>query len=45
MSGQRFGSSVTIPIEDGDLALGALQAVFLCEFDGPRSREVRVVVH
>ena len=39
------GSSVTIPMADGELALGELQAVFLCEFDGPRAREVRVVVH
>lgn len=38
-------SSVTIPLVDGELGLSALQAVFLCEFDGPRTREVHVVVH
>ncbi len=38
-------SSATIPLLDGRLALGDLQAVFLCEFDGPRTRELRVVVH
>lgn len=37
--------SVTIPLEDGELALGALQAIFLCEFDGPRSRSLYVAVH
>ncbi len=35
-----MGSSVQLPIVDGDLALGTWQAVFLCEFDGPRSRQV-----
>jgi secondary thiamine-phosphate synthase enzyme len=35
-------SSVTVPLEDGEPALGALQAVFLCEFDGPRERKVHV---
>ena len=39
------GSSVTIPLVDGDLGLSELQAVFLCEFDGPRSRDLCVVVH
>ena len=38
-------SSVTIPLVDGALGLSALQAVFLCEFDGPRSRELHLVVH
>jgi secondary thiamine-phosphate synthase enzyme len=38
-------SSVTIPVVGGELALGDLQGIFLCEFDGPRAREVRVVVH
>jgi secondary thiamine-phosphate synthase enzyme len=38
-------SSVTIPLVDGELGLSGLQAVFLCEFDGPRTRELHVVVH
>lgn len=35
-----MGSSVTVPIVDGRLALGRWQGIYLCEFDGPRSREV-----
>lgn len=35
-------SSLTIPLVEGKLALGDLQAVFLCEFDGPRERTVFV---
>ena len=38
-------SSVTIPLVDDGLGLSDLQAVFLCEFDGPRAREIHVVVH
>ncbi|MDK2931119.1 MAG: hypothetical protein PWR07_1250 [Bacillota bacterium] len=38
------GSSVTIPVEGGDLALGTWQGVFFCEFDGPRSRKAYVQV-
>ncbi len=37
-----IGVSRSIPIERGRLALGRWQAVFFCEFDGPREREVRV---
>lgn len=36
------GSSVTIPVTEGDLALGTWQRVFFLELDGPRRREVRV---
>lgn len=36
------GSSVTVLISDGRLALGRWQGVYLCEFDGPRAREVLV---
>lgn len=38
------GASVTLPFDDGDLALGQWQRVFLCEFDGPRRRQLRVTV-
>jgi secondary thiamine-phosphate synthase enzyme len=38
-------ASITIPIVDGDLALGDFQAIFLCEFDGPRERQLHIVVH
>lgn len=34
------GSSVTIPVLDGRLALGTWQAVYFCEFDGPRRRKL-----
>jgi len=39
-----FGSSVQIPVENGRLSLGTWQAIFLCEFDGPRNRRVVVQV-
>jgi secondary thiamine-phosphate synthase enzyme len=38
------GASVMIPIVDGTLRLGRWQGVFLCEFDGPRTRRVWVQV-
>lgn len=34
------GSSVTVIIEAGRLALGTWQGIFFCEFDGPRRRQV-----
>lgn len=37
-----FGSSVMIPVSEGNLALGTWQGVYFCEFDGPRSRKVFV---
>ena len=37
-------TSVTIPLRDGQLALGNLQTIYFCEFDGPRSRSVYVSV-
>jgi secondary thiamine-phosphate synthase enzyme len=38
------GSSVTIIVERGDLLLGTWQGVYLCEFDGPRTRTVQLKV-
>ena len=38
-----MGSSVSVIIENGKLVLGTWQAIFFCEFDGPRTR--RVLVH
>lgn len=38
------GSTVTVFIENGKLALGRWQTVFFCEFDGPRRREARVKI-
>jgi secondary thiamine-phosphate synthase enzyme len=37
-------SSVSIPLENGRLALGGHQAVFLAEFDGPRERTMFLAV-
>ena len=37
-----MGSSAQIPIEDGHLVLGTWQAIYFCEFDGPRTRKVHV---
>ena len=39
-----MGSSQIIPIRSGKLALGTWQAIFVCEFDGPRRRKVIVSV-
>jgi secondary thiamine-phosphate synthase enzyme len=38
------GPSVLVPVDEGQLRLGRWQAVFLCEFDGPRQRELWVEV-
>jgi secondary thiamine-phosphate synthase enzyme len=38
------GSSCTAPVRGGRLALGQWQAIFLCEWDGPRTRRVEVGV-
>ena len=38
------GVSKTVLVEDGRLALGTWQALFFCEFDGPRKRRVIVKV-
>ena len=35
-----MGSSARVIVEGGALRLGTWQAVYFCEFDGPRSREV-----
>jgi secondary thiamine-phosphate synthase enzyme len=37
------GPSEVIPIRDGRLALSTWQNVFLCDFDGPRSRRTVLV--
>jgi secondary thiamine-phosphate synthase enzyme len=38
------GSSQTVWIVSGELALGRWQRIFFAEFDGPRSRELRVKI-
>ena len=37
------GPSVQVPFAKGQLLLGTWQAIYLCEFDGPRQR--RAIVH
>jgi secondary thiamine-phosphate synthase enzyme len=37
-----MGSAVQVLVENGRLLLGTWQAIYLCEFDGPRSRNVWV---
>lgn len=39
-----FGASETVIVEEGSLVLGTWQSIFLCEFDGPRTRQVCVKV-
>ena len=36
------GSSLTVFVEEGGLQLGTWQGLYLCEYDGPRVREVWV---
>lgn len=39
-----MGSSLSLPVENGGLVLGIWQSIYLCEFDGARSRQVNVEV-
>jgi secondary thiamine-phosphate synthase enzyme len=39
-----IGNSKSLLIEHGRLILGRWQGVFLCEFDGPRRRELRIKI-
>lgn len=38
------GASLVVFVEAGQLVLGTWQSIFLCEFDGPRTRNVMVRV-
>lgn len=44
-----FGPGLTLLVADGELVLGTWQHIFLCEWDGPRTRtiaaQVQRVVH
>lgn len=42
LSSALTGVSLTIPVEDGRLALGIWQSIYLMEFDGSRKRKVLV---
>lgn len=39
-----MGFSVSIPISGGRMMLGTWQGIYLCEFDGPRSRRVIISI-
>jgi secondary thiamine-phosphate synthase enzyme len=39
-----IGSSKTLFIEKGSICFGTWQGIYLCEFDGPRTREVWVKI-
>lgn len=39
-----IGPACTAPVRGGRLALGTWQAIFLCEWDGPRTRKIEVSV-
>lgn len=39
-----FGFSEHIIIESGRLLLGTWQGIYFCEFDGPRSRQVKIKI-
>ncbi len=38
------GTSQTVPVRDGRLALGRWQGIYFAEFDGPRERHLHVTV-
>jgi len=38
------GTSQTVPVRDGRLALGRWQGIYFAEFDGPRERRLQVTV-
>jgi secondary thiamine-phosphate synthase enzyme len=40
-----IGPSLTVPAKSGKLQLGTWQEVVLCEFDGPRERELVVYTY
>ena len=37
-----MGFSLMLPVIEGHLALGTWQALYFCEFDGPRNRHILV---
>jgi secondary thiamine-phosphate synthase enzyme len=38
------GPSVTVPFSGGRLLLGRWQGIYLCEYDGPREREIVLTI-
>ena len=39
-----IGSQCAVPFEKGSLVLGTWQGIYLCEFDGHRTRTVRLMI-
>lgn len=39
-----IGASQVVPVKGGELVLGRWQGIYLCEFDGPRTRKIHVTV-
>ena len=39
-----MGFSITVPVLKSKLVLGTWQGIYLCEFDGPRNRKVRISI-
>ncbi|HEV8669441.1 MAG TPA: secondary thiamine-phosphate synthase enzyme YjbQ [Candidatus Limnocylindria bacterium] len=39
-----IGSSVTLPVRDGAIALGTWQGIYFAELDGPRERTATITV-
>ncbi len=39
-----IGNSVLVPVQGADLCLGHSQSILFCEFDGPRDREVQILI-
>ena len=39
-----MGSSVSVLVENGHLVLGTWQKIFLCDFDGPRTRKIFIKI-
>ncbi len=39
-----IGNSKSLLVEDGRLVLGRWQGIFLCDFDGPRRRELKIKI-
>lgn len=44
MKAALIGSSVSVFVSSGQLELGRWQGIFFCEFDGPRTRTLRVKI-
>lgn len=44
MKASLMGNSATVFVRNGKLQLGTWQAIFFCEFDGPRTRRVWIHV-